>query len=215
MTGGLIQLAAFGSENLYLNGNPQLTYFKVVYKRHTNFAMESIKVRPKANNMLSDATSTTISFDIDRNGDLMGQTYLSVYIPNIYTYYNGDNIKPIEIKGEDTSTTYTNTAIASPDDKYSNGDFYMLRWIRKLGFYMINYASISIGTTEIDKQYGEWIAIWHELFSSKEEQELINKMIGNTEDMYFPTVKNMGKIHQPYANDASWYTGLAPGDWNY
>ena len=44
MPGGLIQLSAYGSENQYIHGNPQITFFKVVYKRHTNFAMEDIEV---------------------------------------------------------------------------------------------------------------------------------------------------------------------------
>ena len=43
MTGGLIQLVAFGSEDLYLIGTPQTSFFKKVYKRHTNFAMEQIR----------------------------------------------------------------------------------------------------------------------------------------------------------------------------
>ena len=46
MTGGLLQSAALGNENIYLNGNPQITYFKMVYKRYTNFSDESISVTP-------------------------------------------------------------------------------------------------------------------------------------------------------------------------
>ena len=43
MSGGIIQLVAYGVEDLYLTGDPQITFFKVVYRRHTNFATESIK----------------------------------------------------------------------------------------------------------------------------------------------------------------------------
>ena len=43
MPGGLLQLAAYGAQNQYLNGNPQLTFFKVVYRRYTNFSMEYIQ----------------------------------------------------------------------------------------------------------------------------------------------------------------------------
>ena len=43
MGGGLIQLVAYGAQHMYLTGNPQITFFKVVYRRHTNFAIESIK----------------------------------------------------------------------------------------------------------------------------------------------------------------------------
>ena len=43
MGGGLMQLVAYGAQDIYLTGNPQITFFKVVYRRHTNFSMESIK----------------------------------------------------------------------------------------------------------------------------------------------------------------------------
>ena len=42
MGGGLMQLAAIGPQDIFLTGNPQITYFKAVYKRHTNFAIETI-----------------------------------------------------------------------------------------------------------------------------------------------------------------------------
>ena len=41
-SGGLMQLVSYGSENLYLTGNPQITFFKTAYQRHTNFAYEWI-----------------------------------------------------------------------------------------------------------------------------------------------------------------------------
>ena len=43
MGGGLMQLVAYGAQDVYLTGNPQITFFKVVYRRHTNFSMESIQ----------------------------------------------------------------------------------------------------------------------------------------------------------------------------
>ena len=42
MAGGLIQLSAYGAQNQYLNGNPQMTFFKAVYRRYTNFSMDAI-----------------------------------------------------------------------------------------------------------------------------------------------------------------------------
>ena len=43
MGGGLMQLVAYGAQDIYLTGNPQITFFKVVYRRYTNFSMETIK----------------------------------------------------------------------------------------------------------------------------------------------------------------------------
>ena len=67
MGGGLMQLVAYGAQDIYLTGNPQITFFKVVYRRHTNFAMESIE----------QAFTGSVDFGrkcvctIDRNGDLL------------------------------------------------------------------------------------------------------------------------------------------------
>ena len=44
MGGGLLQLVSYGAQDIYISGNPQITFWKVLYKRHTNFAMESIEV---------------------------------------------------------------------------------------------------------------------------------------------------------------------------
>ena len=43
MGGGLMQLVAYGAQDIYLTGNPQITFLKVVYRRHTNFSMEAIE----------------------------------------------------------------------------------------------------------------------------------------------------------------------------
>ena len=43
MSGGLIQLAAYGQQDIYISGNPQITFFKIIYRRHTNFSIESIE----------------------------------------------------------------------------------------------------------------------------------------------------------------------------
>ena len=67
MGGGLMQLVAYGAQDIYLTGNPQITFFKVVYRRHTNFSMESIK-------QTFDGTvgfGNTVSATISRNGDLV------------------------------------------------------------------------------------------------------------------------------------------------
>ena len=69
MGGGLMQLVAYGAQDIYLTGNPQITFFKVVYRRHTNFSMESIK---QTANGLGDNQTVSIS----RNGDLVHKIYI-------------------------------------------------------------------------------------------------------------------------------------------
>ena len=82
MGGGLLQLAAYGSENQYINGNPQITFFKIVYKRHTNFAMETIEVPLEGPDELSFTDSIRLKVKIPRNGDLIAHMYFRFKIPD-------------------------------------------------------------------------------------------------------------------------------------
>ena len=86
MGGGLMQLVAYGAQDIYLTGNPQITFFKVVYRRHTNFAVESIEQTFNGQADFGKRVTATIS----RNGDLIQQMYLEVDLP-IVTMAHGDN----------------------------------------------------------------------------------------------------------------------------
>lgn len=79
MGGGLMQLVAYGSQDIYLTGNPQITFFKVVYRRHTNFAIESIEQTFNGSADFGRKVTVTVS----RNGDLIWKTYLQVDLPAI------------------------------------------------------------------------------------------------------------------------------------
>ena len=67
MGGGLMQLVAYGAQDIYLTGNPQITFFKVVYRRHTNFSMEAIEQTLNGSVGQGSRVTSTIS----RNGDLI------------------------------------------------------------------------------------------------------------------------------------------------
>ena len=75
MGGGLMQLVAYGAQDIYLTGNPQITFFKVVYRRHTNFSMEAIE---QTWNGSSTGASGRCTATISRNGDLVHRMYLEV-----------------------------------------------------------------------------------------------------------------------------------------
>lgn len=79
MAGGLIQIVSYGAQDIYLTGTPEITFFKVVYRRHTNFAMESVKV-PFDNTVGFGETSSLI---IPSVGDLMYKTYIEIILPEI------------------------------------------------------------------------------------------------------------------------------------
>ena len=72
MAGALMQLVAYGAQDVYLTGNPQITFFKVVYRRHTNFAMESMEQALTGTANYGNRVTCRVA----RNGDLVGATYL-------------------------------------------------------------------------------------------------------------------------------------------
>ena len=74
MGGGLMQLVAYGAQDIYLTGNPQITFFKVVYRRYTNFAIEAIEQTVNGTAALGKKFSVTVA----RNGDLLSRVYLEI-----------------------------------------------------------------------------------------------------------------------------------------
>ena len=79
MGGGLMQLVAYGAQDVYLTGNPQITFWKVTYRRYTNFAMESIEQTFNGQADFGRRVTCTLA----RNGDLAYRTYLQVTLPEI------------------------------------------------------------------------------------------------------------------------------------
>jgi hypothetical protein len=79
MAGGLMQLVAYGAQDVFLTGTPEITFWKVSYRRHTNFAMESIEQTFSGQADFGRRVTCTIS----RNGDLCYRTYLQVTLPEI------------------------------------------------------------------------------------------------------------------------------------
>ena len=84
MGGGLIQLVAYGAQDIYLTGQPQITFWKSVYRRHTNFAIESILLNPNDPPNLD----TRIVVPITRNADLLKRLWIQV---NPYLIYSNQD----------------------------------------------------------------------------------------------------------------------------
>ena len=82
MGGGLMQLVAYGAQDIYLTGNPQITFFKVVYRRHTNFSMEHIQQTFSG----TPGAGARVVATISRNGDLLHDCYLKVEVNEATAY---------------------------------------------------------------------------------------------------------------------------------
>ena len=171
MGGGLMQLVAYGAQDIYLTGNPQIPFFKVVYRRHTNFAMENIQQTFSGNAGFGSRTTATIS----RNGDLINSAYLYVSLPplgnEVWYFINKDLGATLGPGGENP---FTSPSPHVPEE-------YELCWTNYIGLALINYVSVEIGGQEIDKHFGLWMYIWQELTMTSEKAEGYKRMVGGTD----------------------------------
>ena len=135
-----MQLVAYGAQDVYLTGNPQITFFKVVYRRHTNFSIESIQQTFNGKTDWGKKVSATIS----RNGDLIHKIYLEVI----------------------SGTTTGHNILDEPS------------WVKRVGYALIREVEVEIGGQIIDKHYGLWMQIWSELSSTKNQSDLLDKLVG-------------------------------------
>lgn len=150
MAGGLMQLVAYGTQDMYLTGNPQVTFFKAVFRRYTNFSMESIKQNFSGNIDFGRRITCTIS----RNGDLINRLLLEIELPTL----------------EKVDSDLTNTG---------NNTYYGQGWVDEIGHAIIKSVELEIGGQLIDKHYSEWFSIWNELSLTEGQKNGYNQMIGN------------------------------------
>jgi len=143
MTAGIIQLVAKGVQDLFLTHDPQITFFKIIYRRHTNFSTEPI---PQYFNFKPNFSKKSTCI-ISKSGDSILNMVLVITLPMIQT-----------INSE-----------------------YKFAWVRKIGFAIIKNITFEIGGHIIDKQYGEWLNIFYELFGPREYGFL--NMIGDVPEL--------------------------------
>lgn len=88
MGGGLLQLVAYGAQDAYITGNPHITFWKVLYKRHTNFAIEAMRVNFTGSPMYGQRVVAVVN----RNADLVWKTYVEIELPNTDSSVPADDI---------------------------------------------------------------------------------------------------------------------------
>ena len=174
MGGGLMQLVAYGAQDVYLTGNPQITFWKVSYRRHTNFAMESIEQTFNGQADFGRRVTCTIS----RNGDLCYRTYLQVTLPEI------------------------NQHMANSGNAGVVGSGVYARWLDFPGEQLISQVEVEIGGQRIDRQYGDWMHIWNQLTLTGEQQRGYYKMVGNTTQLTFITDPSFNDVDGPCESNA-------------
>jgi hypothetical protein len=157
MPGGLAQLViSSGAQNNFLTGNPQISFFKSVYRKYTRFAMEHIKEAADGSK-LSKTVDTVTFIKVPRNGDLVSGMFLEFTLPHIYSGKYGD-------------TVYN----------------YNFKWTKNIASALIKSVGLNIGGTRIDTISGEWLDVYYELTSTLDEKLLGRKLSGNIPELYDP-----------------------------
>ena len=165
MTAGIVQLVAYGKEDLFLTRDPQITFFKVIYRRHTNFVREEIPqyfINPPD---FGKRTTCIVCPD----GDLVSRMTLKITLPAIP-----------KVNSSKSDTIYATSFGTSTDGDTNATKF---AWIRRIGHAMIKYIEIEINGTVIDRHYGEWLHIWSILTTRNIDDDGLNKLIGNVPEL--------------------------------
>ena len=176
MGGGLMQLVAYGAQDVYLTGNPQITFWKVTYRRYTNFSIESIE---QTFNGQADF-GRRVQCVISRNGDLAYRTYLQVTLPEINQQMGN---------GQTYNSSTNNAGVYA-------------RWLDYPGEQLIAQVEVEIGGQRIDRQYGDSMHIWNQLTMTAEQQRGYFKMIGNTTQLTFITDPSFSDVDGPCDSQA-------------
>ena len=171
MPGGLLQLVGTGAQNELVNGNPSMTHFRSVYRRHTNFAMEQIRLTMTASNLeFNTNTTRTLSCKVERIANLLHDCYLVMTLPDVWS--------PLK---------YTNSAtMPAGYDPRSNSMGYEFQWIRNLGYNLIDHVDITMNGQVIQRMTGEWMKMYSYLTHDANKRKIIDRMVGNLPELYDP-----------------------------
>ena len=170
MAGALMQLVAYGAQDVFLTGTPEITFWKVSYRRHTNFAMEAIEQTFSGQADFGRRVTCTVS----RNGDLCYRTYLQVTLPEINQSMNTTSPMPA-------------------------GEGVYARWLDFPGEQLISQVEVEIGGQRIDRQYGDWMHIWNQLTIPEDQKKGYHQMVGNTTQLTYITDPSFAAISGPCA----------------
>jgi hypothetical protein len=156
-----------------------MTHFRAVYRRHTNFAMESIRMGFTASNLEFSATGTkTLSCRIDRYAQLLHDTYLVLTLPDIWS--------PLKYLGTTAALppgygAGTQTGLSLP-----NSLGYEFQWIDNIGYNMIDRVDITMNGQAIQTLTGEWLKLYSYMTHDRNKRQIVDQMVGNVIELTDP-----------------------------
>jgi len=162
---GYIQLLATGAQDFNLIGNPQISFYKIVYRRYSNFSVDSKKIK-LIGNKISNTEHVTLECDIKRDGDLLSNLYFTFELPEIFSGARNEKI---------------NTASSVP---------YEFRWVENIGTNIINNTKLFLNDSVINSYTGEYLQVMSELIYDDSKKKIYDEMTGNVPELYNPGLHN-------------------------
>lgn len=168
---GLLELVAHGIQDIFLIGNPQITFFKTVFKRHTNFSMQ--------------AYQNSLDGNVDFGNRVVGK--VARYADLIHTM-----LLEVDLPALTAATTFDPAPAYGPAGNPANyamgtGN---ISWVNNTGMALVNYYDFKIGDGLIDRQYSEWMNIWTLLEQDESKKRGLDQMLNRNPDL----VTNAGPI---------------------
>jgi hypothetical protein len=159
--GALYQIKNYNKNatNNFLEINPQISFYKIVYRKYARFAMENIKFDTISRNTLVYDETVNMKATVPRNGDLLRNIYLTFELPDIY------------------SGKCVNDGVS---------ENYEFKWIENIGINIFNKVSLKINDQIISTLYSDYVNIWKELHLSDDEKRIFNENIGHVKEIYDP-----------------------------
>ena len=198
MAGGLMNLVAYGNQNIILNGNPSKTFFKFTYCKYTNFGLQKFRLDIQGQRTLNMTQDSFFTFKVPRYGDLLMDLYLVVNLPNIWS--------PILSPKRINSIKDKNNNILNKHE-YTQWRPYEFKWIDNLGSQLIKEVTFSIGGQIIQKFSGDYMFNLVERDFRGDKKLLYYQMTGNIPELNDPANYNNNNGYYPNA----WYSSNPVG----
>lgn len=188
MAGGLLNLVAYGNQNVILNSNPKKTFFKSTYAKYTNFGLQKFRIDFDGQRNLRMSEDSKFTFYIPRYAELLMDTYLVVTLPNIWS------------------------PVLPPMNCNESWTPYEFKWIDNLGTQMIKDITISVGGQTLQKITGAYLLALVQRNFNGTERDLYNRMTGNIPELNNPAYysANNGKYPNAFYNYTNNPAGVEP-----
>jgi len=160
--GGLLSLVAYGSQNVILSGNPDMTYFYKTFKKYTHFALETTsKLMDGPTDYPYDKT-VQLKARVDRVGDLLSDMYFSFQVPAIYSKYQPINMTEGPTRQQE------------------------FQWVRNLGAAAIQSVYVTVGPNKIQEFTGEYLMAKALIDYPKDKYEKWQQLVGDVPEINDP-----------------------------